>query len=234
VNRRAATALGLAVGVLGGLLILAGMGISSCGRAPRGRADGAPGNAAKPAAAAVAESEVTYEEVTIYLRAPGEALALAAVPAQIVYFPSPVERARQIARLVLDGVPEATGAVAPVRAGVRLREVLIDDRSIAWVDLEGPSLRVVGGSDEELALVAALARSLNENLEEVARVGFLVSGEPAETLAGHVDVTRTYTGYEWPGPPPSASLLPPAELPPPPEAAPDPPPPSAPAPQATP
>jgi len=204
VNRRAATALGLAVGALGGLLILAGMGLSSCGRGPRGRADragGAQGEAAAPAAAAVPETEVAYEEVTIYLRAPGEALALAAVPARIVYFPAPVERARQIARLVLDGVPEATGAVAPARAGVRLREALIDDRGIAWVDLEGPSLRVVGGSDEEMALVAALARSLNENLEEVARVGFLVSGEPAETLAGHVDVTRTYTGYEWPGPP---------------------------------
>jgi hypothetical protein len=224
VNRRAATLLGLAVGALGGLLILAGMGYSSCGRTPRGRAGGATGaqgGSAAPAAAAAPETEVTYEEVTIYLRAPGEALALAAVPSRIVYFPSPVERARQIVRLVLDGVPEATGAVAPVRAGVRLREVLIDDRGIAWVDLEGPSLRAVGGSDEEMALVAALARSLNENLEEVARVGFLVSGEPVETLAGHVDATRTYSGYEWPGPPPPASLLPPV-------------PPAAPPPQATP
>jgi hypothetical protein len=229
VNRRAATLLGLAVGALGGLLILAGMGYSSCGRTPRGRAGGATGaqgESAAPAAAAAPETEVTYEEVTIYLRAPGEGLALAAVPSRIVYFPSPVERARQIVRLVLDGVPEATGAVAPVRAGVRLREVLIDDRGIAWVDLEGPSLRAVGGSDEEMALVAALARSLNENLEEVARVGFLVSGEPAETLAGHVDATRTYTGYEWPGPPPPASLLPPVPA--------DAPAPAAPPPQATP
>ena len=228
-NRRAAAALGLAIGALVGLLILAGRGFSSCWRAPRGRAGGASGvqgEAATPAAAAVPETEVAHEEVTIYLRAPGEALALAAVPARIVHFPAPVERARQIARLVLDGVPEATGAVAPVRAGVRLREALIDDRGVAWVDLEGPSLRVVGGSDEEMALVAALARSLNENLEEVARVGFLVSGEPAETLAGHVDVTRTYTGYEWPGPPAPASLLPPV-----PEPAPVP---AAPLPQATP
>ena len=228
-NRRAATLLGLAVGALGGLLIVAGMGYSSCGRPPRGRvggATGAQGGAAAPVAAAAPETEVTYEEVTIYLRAPGEALALAAVPARIVYFPAPVERARQIARLVLDGVPEATGAVAPARAGVRLREALIDDRGIAWVDLEGPSLRVVGGSDEEMALVAALARSLNENLEEVARVGFLISGEPAETLVGHVDATRTYTGYEWPGPPPPASLLPPVPA--------DAPAPAAPPPQATP
>jgi hypothetical protein len=224
VNRRTAAALGLAMGALGGLSILAGLGLLSCGRAPRGRggdAAGAQGEIAAPAAVVAPETEVAYEEVTIYLRAPDEALALAAVPVRIVYFPSPVERARQIVRLVLDGVPEATGAVAPVRGGVRLREVLIDDRSIAWVDLEGPSLRVVGGSDEEMALVAALARSLNENLEEVDRVGFLVSGEPAETLAGHVDASRTYTGYEWPGPPTPASLLPPV-------------PPPAPVPQATP
>lgn len=211
-NRRSAAALGLAAGVVGGLLIVAGFGLSSCGRGARGRADGAgpaPGGTDAAAPAASPDADVPYREVTIYLRAPGEALALAAVPARIVDFPSPVERARQIARLVLDGVPDAAGAVAPARPGVRLREALIDDRGIAWVDLDGPSLRAVGGSDEELALVAALARSLNENLEEVARVGFLVSGEPAETLAGHVDATRTYTGYEWPGPPTPASLLPP-------------------------
>ncbi|MCU0231899.1 MAG: GerMN domain-containing protein [Acidobacteria bacterium] len=215
-NRRIAAALGLAAGVLGGLLILAGMGFSACGRGGRERAPssrGAGGEAAQPSTAALPEAQVPYRPVTIYLRAPGEALALAAVPAQIVDFPSPVERARQIARLVLDGVPETRDAVAPVRRGVTLREALIDDRGIVWVDLDGSSLRVVGGSDEELALVAALARSLNENLDEVVRVGFLVSGEPAETLAGHVDATRTYTGYEWPGPPPPASLLPPVPAP---------------------
>jgi len=210
VTRPAATMLGLAAGIVGGLLILGGLGLLSSGRGQRGRTEGGPGAQSDAVApAAVPESEVTYEDVTIYLRAPGEALALAAVTARIVHFPSPVERARQIARLVLEGVPEAIGAVAPVPGGVRLREAMIDDRRIAWVDLEGPSLRVVGGSDEEMALVAALARSLNENLEEVDRVGFLISGEPAETLVGHVDATRTYTGYEWPGPPPPASLLPP-------------------------
>lgn len=200
-KRWTAVALGVLAGALGGAIILAGFWLMGCGRAPR-RDTGAPaGPGATSRTAGTPGVEVAYEEVIVYLRDPEEKLALVAVPGRIIAFPSALDRARQIARLVLDGIPETTEGVPPARPGVALLNVYLDDRRTAWLDLDAASLRVVGGSDEEQALVAALARSLVDNLHEIDRVGFLVSGRPAETLAGHMDVTRTYTGYEWAGPP---------------------------------
>ena len=46
------------------------------------------------------------------------------------------------------------------------------------------------GSDEELAIVASLVDTTLQNVAETSRVRILVNGEPAETLGGHVDLTR--------------------------------------------
>ena len=46
------------------------------------------------------------------------------------------------------------------------------------------------GSDEELAIVAALVDTTLQNVADTTRVRILVNGEPAETLGGHVDLTR--------------------------------------------
>jgi hypothetical protein len=43
---------------------------------------------------------------------------------------------------------------------------------------------------EELTIVAALVDTVLQNVAETTRVRLLVNGEPAETLAGHVDLTR--------------------------------------------
>ncbi len=46
------------------------------------------------------------------------------------------------------------------------------------------------GSSEELTIVAALVDTVLQNVADTTRVRILVNGEPAETLAGHVDLTR--------------------------------------------
>jgi spore germination protein GerM len=46
------------------------------------------------------------------------------------------------------------------------------------------------GSDEELSIVAALVDTTLQNVAETSRVRILINGEPAETLGGHVDLTR--------------------------------------------
>jgi hypothetical protein len=162
---------------------------------PSGDAAGSTPDDASPASPLV-----STRPVTIYRRADSERLALEAGTGQIVWYGSPVDRARQIVRLVLSGVDEGEdGAGAPpVVEGVRCEEVYVDGRGVAWVDLESASLDRVRGSDEEQALVACIARSLVEALDEVTRVGFLVDGEPRRTLAGHLDLSRTFTGAEWP------------------------------------
>lgn len=46
------------------------------------------------------------------------------------------------------------------------------------------------GSHEELAAVQALLITIAKNVPSVTRVALVVSGEPAETLAGHVDLAH--------------------------------------------
>jgi hypothetical protein len=165
--------------------------------APASAAQASGGAAVAPITAG-APPEIRRETVTIYLRADTETLALAGVPAEVVWFDAPVDRARQVVQLVLEGVPEARGAVPPAGADIRYRDVLIATDGTAWVDLDGTTLAGVAGTDEEQALIGALARSLTGALAEVRRVGVLVDGHPRTTLAGHVDLQRTYTGREWP------------------------------------
>jgi hypothetical protein len=142
---------------------------------------------------------VKMQPVTIYQRAATSEVALVGVPAQIVWLDSPIERARQIVRIALEGTEQSNvEAYRPTVKPLAFRDVFIDDRGIAWIDLEPDSALKVGGSDEEQSLVAVLARSLVEGLDEVRRVGLLVDGEPRRTLAGHVDLERTFRGTEWP------------------------------------
>ncbi len=46
------------------------------------------------------------------------------------------------------------------------------------------------GSSDELAAVGAIVDTLLQNLAQTDRVRILVNGNPVETLAGHVDVSR--------------------------------------------
>jgi hypothetical protein len=46
------------------------------------------------------------------------------------------------------------------------------------------------GSAEELAIVASLVDTVLQNVANTERVQILVNGEPAESLGGHVDLTR--------------------------------------------
>lgn len=105
--------------------------------------------------------------------------------------------AAQIVRLVLEGFPENSNTVSPAPAGVKCRGVFIDDRGTAYVDLDGATIGTIHGADEEESLVAAVSRSLVDGLQEVKRVSFLIDGEPRDTLAGHVDLSRQFSGREW-------------------------------------
>lgn len=160
---------------------------------------GPPGGDAQRVPAKAAGPAVRMQPVTIYQRAASQELRLVGVPAQIVWLDSPVERARQIVRLALEGVGrQDVEAYPPAGGRVAYREVFIDDRGIAWIDLDPASVHEIQGTDEEQSVVAVLARSLVEGLDEVQRVGILVDGESRRTLVGHVDLERTFTGTGWP------------------------------------
>jgi hypothetical protein len=46
------------------------------------------------------------------------------------------------------------------------------------------------GSADELSLVSTLVDTMLQNVANTQRVRILVNGEPAESLGGHVDLTR--------------------------------------------
>jgi hypothetical protein len=193
-TRRVGVALGLATGALIALLLILVIGVWRQHRAEQEQVVPQAG----PNDSRGTPDNAQYRLVAIYQRALTSDVRLKSVESQIVWLPSVTQRARQIVRLVLEGFPAETDTVAPAPPGVRCRELFADQRSTLWVDLDSDSLRSIQGSDQEEALVATLARSVVDALPEIKRVGFLVDGKPRETLAGHVDVMRRYSGREWP------------------------------------
>jgi hypothetical protein len=72
----------------------------------------------------------------------------------------------------------------------RVLEVFVSARGIAYVDLSKESAQITGGSSDELLSVYSVVNSLTVNFPAVKRVQILVEDRPAETLAGHVDLSR--------------------------------------------
>ena len=61
----------------------------------------------------------------------------------------------------------------------------------AVVDIDGNGLN--GGSLEETFLIGQIVNTLINTFDEVEQVQFLVDGETAETLMGHVDAANPFT-----------------------------------------
>jgi len=62
----------------------------------------------------------------------------------------------------------------------------------AFVDLGGPTLSQgwTTGSHQELMAIYSVVQTVTANFPEAKRVRVLVNGEPAETLAGHISLSR--------------------------------------------
>jgi germination protein M len=85
--------------------------------------------------------------------------------------------------------PQRTGLIAPLPEKIQLRNAFLLSNGLAVLDLAVDS-GLSFGSDEELTIVAALVDTTLQNVADTNRVRILVNGEPAETLGGHVDLTR--------------------------------------------
>ena len=85
--------------------------------------------------------------------------------------------------------PTREGLLPALPAKLLLRNAFLLPEGVAVLDLAVDS-GLSFGSSEELTIVAALVDTVLQNVAETTRVRILVNGEPAETLAGHVDLTR--------------------------------------------
>jgi hypothetical protein len=79
---------------------------------------------------------------------------------------------------------------------VSLRNAFVPEGGLVVVDLnvDAAWARAAGG-EEEQTTVAALVDSLLQNVARAQRVRILVAGNPVETLAGHVDLTRPLPAF---------------------------------------
>jgi hypothetical protein len=88
--------------------------------------------------------------------------------------------------------PKTAGLPKPLPDGTILRGAFVLPEGTAIVDLGGRALQQgwQTGSHDELMAAYAIVQTAVVNLPSVKRVQILVGGEVAETLAGHLDLTR--------------------------------------------
>jgi hypothetical protein len=82
----------------------------------------------------------------------------------------------------------------PVLRDIKLRELYLDGSGTAYVDLTlGPRKDVRASAWEEQLAIYALVNTLLQNFEDIKQVVLLLDGGEAQTLAGHMDLSRTFT-----------------------------------------
>jgi len=85
--------------------------------------------------------------------------------------------------------PSQPDLTAPLPDKIRLRNAFLLPNGEVVLDLAVDS-GLSFGSDEELTIVASLVDTVLQNVADTKSVRILVNGEPAESLGGHVDLTR--------------------------------------------
>jgi hypothetical protein len=81
--------------------------------------------------------------------------------------------------------------ISPLPEETTVREVWVSPGGIAFVDFDVtlPD-NLVGGSLEEIHAVYAVVSTITSSFPEIRSVQILVGGEQADTLDGHVDISR--------------------------------------------
>jgi len=85
-------------------------------------------------------------------------------------------------------------SLVAVLKDVKLQEFYLDASGTAYVDLvSNQQKEITASTGEELLALYAVVDTLMLNFEEVKQVLFLLDGREAQTLAGHVDLSRKFT-----------------------------------------
>ncbi len=104
----------------------------------------------------------------------------------------PEKRAKQLITALIEKAPSQSQRTLPPDAALLQFYLLSDGTAIAdfseTLETEIPS----GILNEEMA-VDSILRTLGANLSNVRRIKFLIRGQDAETLAGHLDLSDFFT-----------------------------------------
>jgi len=176
--------IGLIVVLLG---VAAGAGITLW---PRLIAPAASQKQSQEGQSPASQSAFRNEPLTVTLYCPVEGLlapGTAAIPRQ----PDSQAQAREA---VVALFADQRAALAAVLKEVKFKTVYLDAAGTAYVDLTLPAQKSMKASAwEELMAIYSLVNTLTQNFEEIKQVRFLLDGQEAQTLAGHMDMSRTFT-----------------------------------------
>lgn len=98
----------------------------------------------------------------------------------------------QARETIAAALQDPRAAQAPALGGMKLRAFYLDQRGTAYIDLAASSLPVRASAWDEQLAVYALVNTLTQNFEEIKQVAFLIDGRDAQTLAGHLDLSRKF------------------------------------------
>ena len=126
---------------------------------------------------------------TLFLPADGR---LMPAPAAVKRQPDAQLQAREAALALFE---DERGGRVPVLKEFRLRALYLDAAGTAVLDLgsRSPAQKELRASvEEELLALYAVVNTLTQNIPEVRQVRIIVDGREAQTLAGHIDLTRSF------------------------------------------
>lgn len=139
-----------------------------------------------------AANKVAVRLVNLYYESPR--MRLAAEPRNI---PLPQSNAAAIPVVVRELIkgPAAATSLRLFPQDTVVRGAYLLPGGTVVVDLGGPTLTEGWGtgSHQELMAVYSLVQTLTANFADAQRVRILVNGVPAETLAGHVSLMKSFT-----------------------------------------
>lgn len=139
---------------------------------------------------ASASTALSQASVNLYFIDPSQT-HLAAQVREIPESTDTVHSARAIVTALMEGPKE--GLLRSIPEELTLRAVFITDEKRAVVDLaRRPEARIRKDAFAEWLAVCSIVNSLILNLSTIDSVQILMDGEEAETLWGHIDVTRPF------------------------------------------
>ena len=139
-----------------------------------------------------AENKVAMRTVSLYYES--QDLLLAPEQRSLPLPENPAAAIDLVMRELLKGSANAAvPKLLPADTVVRGAYLLPD--GTAFVDLGGATLSQgwATGSHQELMAIYSVVQTVTVNFPDAKRVRVLVNGEPAETLAGHVSLSRALT-----------------------------------------
>jgi hypothetical protein len=150
--------------------------------------EGAPERRRAPADAAAGKDAGKKISVKLYFEKEDQP-ALLPEQREIAYAADLSQQIRTVVEELIKG--SAAGHLPPLPPATKVHGVFVSARGTAYVDLsKEASAGGAAGSLGERLSVYALVDSITANFPAIRRVQILVDDRPAETLSGHLDLSR--------------------------------------------